>query len=51
MNINWVKIGKVAGFVLPAIGGVIGGLASSKENSKIVAETTKKLFEEQNQSK
>lgn len=48
MNINFlIKAGKIAGIVLPAVGALLGGLAASKENANIVAETTKKLFEEQ----
>ena len=52
MNTNFlIKAGKIAGVVLPAIGALVGGLAASKENSKIVAETTEKLFKEQNNLK
>lgn len=46
MNINWLKIGKVASVVLPLVAGVIGSVVNSKESKQTTIETTEKLFKE-----
>lgn len=46
MNINWLKIGKIAAGVLPVVAGAIGTVVSSKEAKKTTVETTEKLFRE-----
>jgi hypothetical protein len=43
-----VKIGKFVGLGLTVIGGLVSGLANIKGNELSVAETTKKLFDQQN---
>ena len=44
LKVDWTKIAKIAGFVLPAIGGIAGAWANSQENKKIAIESTEKLF-------
>lgn len=46
MNINLLKVGKVASVVLPLVGSVIGAVVSSKERKQETIETTEKLFKE-----
>lgn len=46
MNINWTKIAKIAGFVLPAVGGIAGAWANTQDNKKTTIETTEKIFKE-----
>ena len=46
VNINWNKVAKIAGYVLPAIGALVGGWANTQDNKKTTIETTEKLFEE-----
>ncbi|MBQ1226214.1 MAG: hypothetical protein IIX75_03920 [Clostridia bacterium] len=51
MNVNWLKIGKVASIVLPLVGGAIGSIVGGKEQEKKTIETTEKLFKEHIQNK
>lgn len=46
-----VKVAKVAGFVLPAIGALVGGWANGQEATKVIAETVAKKFDEANPGK
>ncbi len=46
MNINWLKIGKVASIALPLVAGAIGAVVNGKETEKTTIETTEKLFKE-----
>ena len=49
--INWTKVAKIAGVVLPAIGGVVGAWANTQENKKTTIESTEKFFKEYMQNK
>lgn len=46
MNINWIKVGRVASVALPIIGAVVSSVVGEKENKKVTIETTEKLFKE-----
>lgn len=46
MNVNWLKIGKIASIALPLVGGVIGSVVGGKEQEKKTVETTEKLFKD-----
>ena len=46
MNINWLKIGKVASVALPLVGSVIGAVVGNKERKQETYEATEKLFKE-----
>ena len=46
MNINWLKIGKVATVALPLVASAIGAVINSKETKQTTIETTEKLFKE-----
>lgn len=45
MKIDIVKVAKLAGYVLPALGGLSMTWANNQESKRAVLETTKKLFE------
>lgn len=46
MNVDWIKIGKIASLALPIIGTIIGSVVGEKENKRAAIETTEKLFKE-----
>lgn len=46
ININWTKVGKVAGIAMTAAGGILTAVIGAKETQKTTVETTEKLFEE-----
>lgn len=51
MNINWLKVGKVASIVLSAAAGIVGAVVNMGEVKSVATEATKKLFEEQIKNK
>ena len=46
MNVNWIKIGRIASVAFPIIGAIVSSVVGEKENRKTTIETTEKLFKE-----